>query len=134
VKETIISVRKWHEQVIPTLVVLLIALGLVNCEITGFAPPPVTAEMAMWQKNAPVDLATLETGRMLFVSRCIECHTLPPVSRYDAVAWPWLVDDMAKRASLKSDERKALLSYLLAARAQVNSEQKQRQLQEASGN
>src|SRR5437763_12082954 len=125
--------RKWHGRPVPTLVALLIALALVNCETTRFAPPRVTPEMTMWKKNPGVDLATLETGRTLFVSRCIECHTLPAVSRYDAVAWLWLLDDMAKRASLKSDERKALLAYLLAACAQVNSDEKQRQLQ-AGGN
>ena len=69
------------------------------------------------RKRQQVNLATLQAGRTLFVSRCIECHTVPVVSHYDAVAWPWLVDDMAARASLKPAEREALIAYILAVRA-----------------
>jgi hypothetical protein len=94
------------------------ALALANCESTNFVPPPVTPQMTAVRKDQPVDLATLQAGRALFVSRCIECHTLPVVSRYDAVAWPWLVNDMSARSGLKPTEREALVAYILAARAQ----------------
>ena len=59
------------------LVAALICL-LVSCESTGYAPPPVTSQMAA-RTGQHVDLATLRDGRTLFVSRCIECHTLPVV-------------------------------------------------------
>ncbi len=58
----------------------------------------------------------LQEGRTLFVSRCLECHTLPVISKYSADAWPHLVDKMAKRADLKPAERNALVAYLQAAR------------------
>jgi mono/diheme cytochrome c family protein len=61
---------------------------------------------------------TLREGRALFVSRCIECHTLPAVQKYTAAAWPHLVDKMAKRADLKPTERDAIVAYVLAARSQ----------------
>jgi len=60
----------------------------------------------------------LREGRTLFVSRCIECHTLPAVSRYNAAAWPRLVDKMSGRANLKPAERDAIVAYLLAVRGQ----------------
>lgn len=63
-----------------------------------------------------VDEKTLKAGRDLFVSRCIECHTLPPISRYPASAWPRLVDQMAKRADLKAAERDAIVAYIVAVR------------------
>lgn len=95
------------------------ALALISCESTNFVPPPVTTEMVSARKKGQaVNMATLEAGRRLFASRCIECHTLPVVSRYDAVAWPWLVDDMSDRSGLKPAEREAMVAYLLAARAQ----------------
>jgi mono/diheme cytochrome c family protein len=62
------------------------------------------------------DLAVLREGRRLFVSRCIECHTLPPYWHYRARDWPEIVDSMAHRASLKKAERDAVVAYLLAAR------------------
>ena len=79
----------------------------------------MTYEVVHAGARAHVDESTLREGRTLFVSRCIECHTLPLVSRYDAVAWPWLVDDMAARASLKPAEREAVVAYILAVRAQT---------------
>jgi hypothetical protein len=102
-----------------TLICFCLALALANCESAKFVPPPVTSQMAVLGKNQSVDLAMLQTGRALFVSRCIECHTLPVVSRYDAVAWPWLVNDMSARSGLKPTEREALVAYILAARAQT---------------
>jgi mono/diheme cytochrome c family protein len=103
------------------LVCVFFGFALADCQSTSFVPPPVTPQMASAvKKRQQVDLVTLQAGRTLFVSRCIECHTLPVVSRYDAVAWPWLVDDMAARASLKPAEREALVAYILAARAQAN--------------
>jgi hypothetical protein len=92
---------------------------VVGCESTRFAPPVVTSKMATAGKGSQVNVATLEEGRQLFVHRCIECHTLPVVQRYDAVAWPWLINDMSARANLRPAEREALVAYILAVRAQV---------------
>jgi mono/diheme cytochrome c family protein len=96
-----------------------LALALADCESITVAPPPVTPELTAAQTGQRADLATLQAGRDLFVSRCIECHTLPTLSRYDPVAWPWLVKDMAARASLKPAEREAIVAYILAVRAQT---------------
>jgi mono/diheme cytochrome c family protein len=86
---------------------------LAACESTGFAPPPVTPQMAKTGRRE-VSLATLQQGRKLFVSRCIECHTLPPVSSRTAMKWPGAVDRMSARARLQPAERDALFAYLQA--------------------
>jgi hypothetical protein len=99
------------------LVCFSFAIALVNCESTNFAPPRVTPELARASAPAHTDEKTLREGRTLFVSRCIECHTLPVVSRYKASDWPCLVDEMAERANLKLAERDAIVAYILAARA-----------------
>ena len=98
------------------LLVFAAAWLLASCESTNYAPPPVTPQMAKFGGKQPIELATLRQGRVLFVSRCIECHTLPAVSTHTASDWPRLVDEMAGRANLKPAERNALLSYVLAAR------------------
>lgn len=82
------------------------------------APPVVTSQMASAGERQHIDLATLREGRTLFVHRCIECHTLPPVWHYSAGDWPEVVDSMAARASLKPAERDAIVAYILALRAQ----------------
>jgi mono/diheme cytochrome c family protein len=86
---------------------------LMGCESASFAPPPVTPQMAKTGKRQ-VSVATLQQGRHLFVSRCLECHTLPPVSSRSAQKWPKVVDRMAARSSLKPTERDALVDYLQA--------------------
>ena len=93
---------------------VLSAVLLAGC--TNTTPPPVTVQMA---KHLPstVEMTQLQHGRTLFASRCIECHTLPPVDGHTDSEWPHLVRAMAKRASLKPAEQDALLAYVLAARS-----------------
>ena len=61
-------------------------------------------------------IAKLERGRNLFVHRCIECHTLPAMWKYSREDWPKIVNDMSHRASLKPDDREAVIVYILAVR------------------
>jgi hypothetical protein len=89
---------------------------LVSCSTT--APPEVTPQFVRANSNWGVSLAQLRQGRTLFVSRCIECHTLPPVAAHTAAEWPYLIKEMADRASLKPAEQSAVLAYILAARDQ----------------
>jgi len=99
----------------------IVALGLilVSCESTERAAPPLTAQMATRARATQhIELNALERGRSLFVSRCIECHTLPSIAQHSAAAWPGLIDEMAQRASLKPEERQAVLAYILVVREQ----------------
>jgi hypothetical protein len=90
-----------------------------GCELISYAPPPpVTSQMAKLGAKQHVDLATLREGRTLFVSRCIECHTLPAFWHYRENDWPEIVDSMSHRANLKRTERDAVLAYIFAARQQ----------------
>ena len=90
---------------------------IVGCSTTF--PPEVTPEMARRASaRDPVTISQLQHGRVLFASRCIECHTLPPIAKHTDSEWPHLVNWMAGRASLKPAEREAILTYILAARAQ----------------
>lgn len=102
------------------LVMGLICLVAFNSCGTTSVVPPVTRELAQKSATGPtrVDLATLREGRTVFVSRCIECHTLPAVSSHSAQEWPRLIDEMAGRANLKPAEREAVLAYILAVHAQ----------------
>jgi mono/diheme cytochrome c family protein len=74
--------------------------------------------MAIVKKGQHVGITTLREGRALFVSRCIECHTLPPLGRYSAADWPEVVDRMAGRSSLKPAERDAIVAYVTAVQSQ----------------
>jgi hypothetical protein len=93
----------------------LVALILASCETTNYVPP-VTPQMAS-STSLRTSLNKLEQGRMLFVHRCIECHTLPVIWKYSREDWPKIVNDMSHRASLKPAEREAVIAYILTVRA-----------------
>jgi hypothetical protein len=101
---------------------ILVALTclLAGCELMNYKPPAVTSQMAGMRNGKHVDAMKLQEGRALFAHRCIECHTLPVVWYYNKTDWPGLVDSMSARANLKPSERDAIVSYILATRAQTN--------------
>lgn len=90
---------------------LLACLVFAGCETANYAPQIVSGKR-------DVDLQKLERGRKLFVHRCIECHTLPPIWKYSREDWPRIVNDMSHRASLKPADREVVIAYILAARKQ----------------
>src|SRR5260370_40968524 len=95
---------------------VVLACLLLSCESIN-SVPPVCSQVATPRKGQHVDLAMLREGRTLFVHRCIECHTLPVLWRYNTDDWPTIVDSMSHPASLKPAEREAIVAYILAARS-----------------
>lgn len=97
-----------------SVVSALITLFIVSC--ANFAPPPAVSP-ALIANAGPdrVDPGQLQNGRRLFVSHCLECHTLPRVTRYNREQWPHLVSRMSGRANLSAGEEAAIVAYLRAA-------------------
>jgi len=91
------------------LAALLICVFL-GCETANYAPSV---------RSTPNNAAQLERGRTLFVHRCIECHTLPAIWKYSREDWPHIVNDMSHRASLKPEDREAVVAYISAARKEM---------------
>ena len=77
---------------------------LASCETTLTSAPPVTA---------------LEAGRKVFLNRCIPCHALPDIARYDSERLPGIVSWMSGRAHLTPEQKNALTKYLLTVKAQL---------------
>jgi hypothetical protein len=94
------------------LVFAMFAL-LAGCQTGSDPAPSFTAEAAQHTGHSA---ATLREGRFLFVRRCIECHSLPVVSRYSTEEWPALVSRMSARADLKPAECDAITAYLVTLR------------------
>jgi mono/diheme cytochrome c family protein len=92
----------------------LAVLLLAGCSTGSLDAPPVTAALVGKGRDAN----ELTIGRNTFVSRCIECHTLPRIREHDPAEWPHIVDKMAGRASLTPAEHQAVTAYILAVRAQ----------------
>jgi mono/diheme cytochrome c family protein len=89
-------------------------LFIVSC--SNLAPPPeVSQALVANARPDHADANVLATGRKLFVSRCLECHTLPSTTKHSRDEWPHLVTQMSGRANLSVAERAAITAYLRAA-------------------
>ena len=93
---------------------------LFGCETANYAPPVTPTMIRLTSRTKQnADAMKLERGRTLFVRRCIECHTLPAMWKYSREDWPKIVNDMSHRASLKPEDRDAIVAYILAVRKQM---------------
>jgi mono/diheme cytochrome c family protein len=89
----------------------LCAALLTGCGSISSSAPAVIPVMVTKGSSAK----RLEQGRALFVSRCIDCHSLPPVTKYSPERWPGLVARMSGRAHLQPEQREAIVAYVVAA-------------------
>jgi hypothetical protein len=94
------------------------AVVFVSCETSVQSAPPVTAALVRSGKREHADARTLAEGRTVFVNRCIACHALPDVSRYDSARIPHIVSWMSGRAHITAEQKEALTKYLLTVRSQ----------------
>jgi len=75
-------------------------------------PPRATPADA---ERAHIELAELERGRELVVSRCgSRCHKPPLPTDKRAGEWPHAIEEMAERANINTMERQLIQQYLIA--------------------
>jgi hypothetical protein len=92
----------------------IITLFIISC--ANFAPPPeVSPSLLANARHDHADPQILSRGRAIFVSRCLECHTLPSVTKHSPAQWPHLVSRMSGRANLSASDQSAIIAYLRAA-------------------
>jgi hypothetical protein len=89
---------------------LLLALG-AQASCAGMSPPAATPLDA---SRANVDLAELQSGRKLLISKCGSCHRPPMPSAHSRSEWPSKLDDMSERSKLDAVQRQQIERYLLA--------------------
>ncbi len=93
------------------------ALVLTGCETTPADAPPITASFLRAGVRQHADGPTLSEGRRLYLNRCIQCHALPRVAKYDSQSLTLIVAKMAGRANLTEEQHDAVLKYLLTTRS-----------------
>lgn len=97
----------------------ILAVLLASCETALRSAPPVTAAFVQSARRERADAATLEAGRKVFLNRCIACHALPEIARYDSGRIPGIVRWMSHRAHLSREQQDALVKYLLTVKTQL---------------
>jgi mono/diheme cytochrome c family protein len=98
-------------------VLALCTLLLAGCETTLSSAPPITASFIRAGAHENADARTLSQGRSLFLNRCIQCHALPEVARFDPHRLAAIVATMSGRANLNAEQHDAVLKYLLTVRS-----------------
>jgi mono/diheme cytochrome c family protein len=102
------------------LAVLLILGGFVvaGCQSSPPSAPRITQSLIRAGLREKADVPTLADGRRVFVNRCILCHALPDIARYNSARLPGIVGWMSGRAHLTTEQHDALVKYLLAVKSQ----------------
>jgi mono/diheme cytochrome c family protein len=101
-----------------SIVLVLGAALWAGCQSNLALAPPVSPAFIRAGVRENADERTLAQGRTLFLNRCIQCHALPEVARFDASRLPAIVAKMSGRANLSPKQHEAVLKYLLTVRSQ----------------
>ena len=90
----------------------LCALG-VAAGLAGGCGPGLPAATPADATRAHVELAELQHGRSLVVSKCGGCHRPPLPSDAGSDAWPSKLDEMSARSHLDANQRRLIEAYLV---------------------
>ena len=93
---------------LPAIVVVGLTLAAAGCDGTRI---PAAATLA----TDPGEVAALDQGRTLYLSRCSGCHALIQPAAKSPREWPGEVALMAKRAKIDAAQRAAITAYLVRA-------------------
>jgi hypothetical protein len=89
------------------LVGLFVAPVVAGCRVT---PPRATPADA---QRGNVELAQLQEGRALMVTKCGNCHQPPLPKDHAPAEWPHQLDEMAVRANLDVKQRFLIEQYFV---------------------
>jgi len=101
-----------------SVILVLGAALLAGCQSNLALAPPVSPAFIRARARENAEERTLAQGRVLFLNRCIQCHALPEVARFDAPRLTAIVGKMSGRANLSVEQHEAVLKYLLTVRSQ----------------
>jgi mono/diheme cytochrome c family protein len=102
-----------------SVVLAFLAALFSGCQSNLKSAPPVTESfIRAGLREQHASGPTLAEGRKVFLTRCIPCHALPEIDRYDPARIPSIVGWMSGRAHLSAGQKEALIKYLLTVRSQ----------------
>ncbi len=85
---------------------------------TGIYPPEEKDLAAIQQQFNDVTLSKLKQGHFLYSKgSCINCHSAFSIYERSESKWKTIIDEMAKRAFLSSEQKDAVYKYVLAMKA-----------------
>lgn len=89
-----------------------LAGALPACGVDVPRATPLDAQRAA-QKHPGTTVADLDRGRSMYLSKCTSCHRPVAPRSIQSAHWPEHVGEMSERAHLTSEDRDAILLYLM---------------------
>jgi len=96
------------------MVIAATGLLLASCATTADLAPPIDALLAERAVARGMSVEGLERGRLVYITKCTNCHSPEPVTAYAEAAWPGIIQDMAPRTGLDEQEQRDVLAYVRA--------------------
>jgi mono/diheme cytochrome c family protein len=106
-----------------TVVLILSGFVVLGCQSNPPSAPPISESLIRAGRRENADGRTLAEGRKVFLNRCILCHALPDIARYNSARLPGIVGWMSGRAHLTTEQHDALVKYLLTVKSQSQQHQ-----------
>jgi mono/diheme cytochrome c family protein len=80
--------------------------------------PPDEAALAIIQKsNSNASMELLNHGFKLYTKgACINCHEARDINNFNNSQWGHIIDDMAIKANITSEEKNAVLNYIVSVK------------------
>lgn len=106
--------------IIGSIVFAVILLTISGCEtVEKLAPTVDSLVLNSHEMTGSSSLQTLQRGRILYITKCANCHSPERVTRYSYDHWERIIPDMAERTKLNQQETNDLRSYINAVLAQT---------------
>jgi mono/diheme cytochrome c family protein len=84
----------------------------------GIYEPGAEELKAIQARHSDVTLDKLKQGYVLYAqSACISCHPAQNIYNYDEFKWNMIINDMGYRAKLTTEQKDAVLKYVLAIKS-----------------
>jgi cytochrome c5 len=98
-----------RSSIVRTFVLLAASVVATGCFYPKAGPAPEAlspaAAATAGAKWPGVTAASLSNGRDLFVARCNSCHAYPDIAAIADDHWPHIMDKMAGKAGLTSEQK-----------------------------
>jgi hypothetical protein len=80
--------------------------------------PPNEAALTIIQKsNSNASMELLNQGYKLYtVGACIHCHEARDINDFNNLQWGHIIDDMAIKANITTEEKNAVLNYIVSVK------------------
>ena len=80
--------------------------------------PPNEAALTIIQKsNSNANMELLNQGYKLYTAgACINCHEARDINDFNNLQWGHIIDDMAIKANITSEEKNSVLNYIVSVK------------------